>query len=208
MTDEERREAYEKYREELLKRQLSNDEAYDKAVLSLSSAGLAITLTLFDKIMPKEGADAVFLLYASWVLFAIAIISTIVSFQMSQKGLSIQEEIAEKYYIDKDERAFDSNNWAASLTIKLNMASGIAFVFAILSFISLGLVNFDREPYRQKEVVNIMTDKKVKTVQINEGATTPKMQKINTGREQAGATIPKPSTTKSVKKEVAPKKSD
>ena len=208
MTDEERREAYEKYREELLKRQLSNDEAYDKAVLSLSSAGLAVTLTLYDKILPKEGVDAVFLLYTSWVLFAVAIISTIVSFQISQKGLSIQESIAEKYYIDREEKAFDSNNWAASLTVKINILSGIAFIIAILSFVALGVVNFDREPTTDEEVVKIMSDKEEKTVQIDEGASTPKMQKVNTGREKAGATIPKPSATKSVKKEITPTKKD
>ena len=208
MTDEERREAYEKYREELLKRQLSNDEAYDKSILSLSSAGLAITLTLYNEILPKEGVDAAFLLYTSWVLFAVAIISTIVSFQISQKGLTIQESIAEKYYIDKEEKAFDLNNWAASVTVIINFLSGIAFITAISSFVALGVINFDRESTTHEEVVKTMSDKKEKTVQTDEGASTPKMQRVNTGKEQLGATIPKPSTTKSVKKEVTPKKND
>lgn len=53
-----------------------------------------------------------------------------------------------------------------------------------------------------------MSDKKGKKIQTNDGASTPKMQRINTGKEQAGATIPKPSTTKSVKKEVTPKKNN
>jgi len=206
MTDEERREAYEKYREELLKRQLSNDEAYDKAVLSLSSAGLAITLTLYDKILPKEGVELVFLLYASWILFAVAIISTIASFQISQKGLSIQENIAEKYYIEKDEKAFNSNNWAANLTTKANIISGVDFMLAISSFVALGLVNFNKQQYGNKEVVTTMNDKKSKTVAINEGASTPKMQKVNTDRGKAGATILKPPTTKNVKKETTTKK--
>jgi hypothetical protein len=206
MTDKERREAYEKYREELLKRQLSNDEAYDKAILSLSSAGLAITLTLYDKILPEEGAELLCLLYASWIFFALAIISTIASFQISQKGLSIQETIAEKYYIDKDEQAFDEKNWAANLTSKINIISGVAFILAILSFVSLGIFNFNQQQYANDGVVETMSDKKSKSVVIEKGASIPKMQRVNTGKEQLGATIPKPSTTKSVKKDTTPKK--
>ena len=53
-----------------------------------------------------------------------------------------------------------------------------------------------------------MSDKKGKTVAINEGASTPKMQKVNTDREKAGATIPKPPTTKNVKKETTTTKKD
>ncbi|HID9045509.1 TPA: hypothetical protein ACXE7L_005075, partial [Enterobacter asburiae] len=57
-TDEEIKQAtaiFAVYKAEIDKRELSNTDNYDKNILTLSSAGLAISLTLLKDIVSKEG---------------------------------------------------------------------------------------------------------------------------------------------------------
>lgn len=103
-TDEEQRrsvEMFDSFRDELYKRQLSNNEAYDKAILSLSSAGLAISLSFIKFIVPLDKAVYLGVLKTAWVLFLVSVVSTLVSYIVGNKGITRQLEYAEKYYIDK-----------------------------------------------------------------------------------------------------------
>ena len=59
-------EQYLKERDELLKRQLSNSQILDKAILALSSAGLGLSLTFIGKGVSLAEAAQVYLLYFSW----------------------------------------------------------------------------------------------------------------------------------------------
>lgn len=62
-------EIYDSFRDEFLKRQLSNTESYDKSILTLSSAGLAISLTFLESVVPMETASHLWLMKMSWVFF-------------------------------------------------------------------------------------------------------------------------------------------
>ncbi|WP_157385745.1 hypothetical protein [Methylosarcina fibrata] len=64
-------ELYDSYRDEVRKRQLSNNENYDKTILSLSSAGLALSLTAIRFVVPLEIASYLDLIKWSWWLFGI-----------------------------------------------------------------------------------------------------------------------------------------
>ena len=52
----ERQRLYEEYRKDLLARQLSNAQNFDKAVLSLSTAGLGFSLAFIKDIIPLTKA--------------------------------------------------------------------------------------------------------------------------------------------------------
>ena len=102
MEKRERRELYEKTRKDLLDRELSNSQLYDRAILTLSAAALGISLAFIKEI--ANPVEPRCLLIISWCLFSAAIISTILSFWVSQKALKKQLEYAEKYYLEeKDE---------------------------------------------------------------------------------------------------------
>jgi hypothetical protein len=70
---EERKRLYSETRKDLLNRQLSNAENFDKAILSLSTAGLGFSLAFIKGIVPIRGATYLFLLYFSWWMFGITI---------------------------------------------------------------------------------------------------------------------------------------
>ena len=76
----ENQQLYLKYREELFKSILSNAENLDRTLITLSSAGLAISLTLVDKLVPLSKAYFTWLLYFSWFGFILSVIFVIFSY--------------------------------------------------------------------------------------------------------------------------------
>ena len=129
-------ETYRLFCEEINKRMLSNSEAFDKAILSLSSAGLGISLTFFRFVVPANQAVSIEFLERSWYLFLGAIVSTLVSFAVSQQAQKKEIEHAEKYYLEDLEEYSNKNNPAANLTEALNILSGILFIFALINIVS------------------------------------------------------------------------
>ncbi|WP_413725268.1 hypothetical protein [Sodalis sp. RH16] len=184
-TEEEIKQAtaiYSVFKAEVDKRELSNTDNYDKNILTLSSAGLAISLTLLKDIASKEGPFWVFFLYMSWVFFGLAILSTISSFLISNKALVKQLAIAERYYLDGDLNAFSEKNKWAQFTSLVNWFSGGFFILAIISVILFGALNFSKRP-----AMSSNDSKKCTPVRIDEGHVMPQMQKVQVDK---GAVIP------------------
>lgn len=143
-TEEEQKrstEIFDSFRDELYKRQLSNSEAYDRAILSLSSAGLAISLTFIKFIVPLEKADYLIVLKASWVLFLLSVVATLISFLIGNKGISTQLKYAEQYYVEAKAKAFNKFNNYAYLNSSLNYVSGALFLVALTCVVSFVILN-------------------------------------------------------------------
>lgn len=107
----ERQKLYDSHRQELLKRQLSNSENLDRAILMLSSAGLGASLIFVRDLVPLSQATRTLLVYLSWLFFGCAILSTLVSFFVSQKGIKEQLKMIEQYYLECKEEANQKNRW-------------------------------------------------------------------------------------------------
>lgn len=165
------------YKAEVEKRELSNTDNYDKHILTLSSAGLAISLTVFKDIAPQGQTAHIWLLYSAWVLFGCAILSTIFSFLISNAALRAELEIAHKYYIEEDESVFGKVSLISKVLSWVNRFSGIFFVLAISSVITFGVINFDRRAEVSK------SDMVKKTQQINnDWLPPPVMERIPTDK--------------------------
>lgn len=135
---EERKRLYEETRKDLLARQLSNAQHFDKAVLSLSTAGLGFSLAFIKDIVPLAKASCLELLHYSWYMFVVAIVVTLASFHSSQIGIDRQLDLAERYYLKCDEKALRTTRWA-KVTVWLNRFSGIFFIVAVcltIAFVS------------------------------------------------------------------------
>lgn len=133
--------SYRQYYEEIAKRQLSNNEAFDKAILSLSSAGLALSLTFFKFVVPANEAVSIGNIKWAWYLFLAAIISTILSFIASQAALKKELQNAEKYYLQDLEEYENKNNPASNLTEALNIISALFFISAIINVVRFVVAN-------------------------------------------------------------------
>lgn len=171
---------YAEARADLLKRQLSNSENADRAILSVSTAALGFSLAFLKDIVPLQEAVLPNLPYLSWALFTLSIVLTLLSFFSSQKAIDEQLVLAHRYYIDRDEDAVMLRPSAAKLTDILNKSGAAFLVIGLLvtcAFVGINL-------WKGKTV----SEKK----QINEGASVPLMQRVPQGGtlEQRGAPIP------------------
>ena len=129
-------EQYIKQDEELSKRDLSNVENLDKAILSLSSAGLGLSLVFIRNVVELKDASHVLLLHVSWFMFVLAIISTLSSYLFGQCALDKQRELNEKYYLEGDENAGQRMPLASKITRYLSYVSVSTYIAAV-SFTAL-----------------------------------------------------------------------
>lgn len=135
-------EIYDAYRDDLRKRQLSNTENYDKTLLTLSSSGLALSLTAIKFAIPLATAKYLLLLKGSWTLFGLTVFISIIAYWISNKALDKQLEIAEEYYSKNISNAFSKKNWYSIINNWLNIMAGIAFLIAtalIISFVTFNI---------------------------------------------------------------------
>lgn len=136
-------ELYVKYYEALESVRLSNSEALDKAVLTLSSAGLGISLMVFRFIVPIDRAISIDILKWSWWAFVTAIILTVLSLLLAQKGHDVAVEYAEKYYIGGDNSYANKHNAPAAATTVLSWLSAISFVNALVCLVIFVIKNVE-----------------------------------------------------------------
>lgn len=130
---EENKRLHGEFRGELLKRQLSNTENYDKAILTISSSGLGLTLALYN--IAATSSNNSIPLVTAWIFYVLAITTCVASYKISNKALDIQGDIAYEYYIKNNSDAFHKKNIYSSINNALNSFSGAFLVIAI--FLSL-----------------------------------------------------------------------
>lgn len=118
MTDDEKLqlEAYNARRDELFKQKLSKSENFDKAILTVSTAALGFSLAFIKDIVHIETAKYMAVLFISWLLLALTIIFTLASFLIGQNEIKEELKRVKRYYLDKDQSAFDESmskrHWA------------------------------------------------------------------------------------------------
>ena len=122
----------ESYRETIVARELSNSEHFDKAILTYSAAGLALSLSFLKDMAGRHIVVNSYLLNSSWAFFVAAIVLTIVSYPVSQKGLRVQLSLAERYYLDGEEEAFKTKNLWAQAVEHIGVLAGSFFIIAVV----------------------------------------------------------------------------
>jgi hypothetical protein len=176
-TDEDQKRAnemFDSFRDELLKRDLSNTENYDKSILTLSAASLGLSLTAIRFIVPLETANYMWLIKSGWLLLLGSIISSLVAFLVSNRAISVQIANAEDYYIKCIREAFDRKNIYLRINAFLNYVTGLMFAVAltaIVAFVTLN-INSGETPMSKKD------SNKTASVLSQESANIPAMQKI------------------------------
>lgn len=172
---------YGETRADLLKRQLSNSENADRAVLTVSTAALGFSLAFLKDVVPLHSATHVWILYSSWALFGLAILLTLASFFTSQKAIDDQLQIAHEYYIERKEHLVEAKSEFATVTVRLNAAGAVAFVCGLLTSAGFVIINTGKG-----QIVN------TKSQVVFDGATVPQMQALQPGVaiEKLGATVP------------------
>lgn len=132
---------FESLRDHLNEIDIKTSEQFDRAILTLSSTGLALSVGLTNFIVPFESATSRWLMFGSWVLLLLAIISTVVSFLTAKSAVWDTREYAQKYYIeDLEEFGTKISPWSR-VTYWLNLNSAVLFIMGALSITLFIAVN-------------------------------------------------------------------
>jgi len=166
-------------RTDLLKRQLSNAENYDKAILSLSTVFLGFSFAFLKDFVPAHLAEGLYLVYVSWIMLTAAVVTTVISFWVSQWAIDEQLKKAEDYYLRGNEGALEKSEFA-KITDYINFASGAFFIFGVLLTTVFVITNFERG-------LKMNNNNKDPQAEVRQAAPIPTMQKPSVGD---GAPIP------------------
>jgi hypothetical protein len=166
----ERKRLYERHRDDLSKREISNAENLDKSILTYSGAGLALSLGFLKDFIPIANAKLAWALYGSWGFFTLAMVLVIVSYVVSLKVIRLQLDRAERYYLSSVDSAFDEcGRWDYCADHLNQWMSAAAFVVAIIFttlFVSVNLKGAN------------MPDKKITHSIAQDGLSGMPMQKV------------------------------
>lgn len=132
MANSENKRIFESARDHLNDASLKNTEALDKAILVLSSGGLVTSLTFIKSVVPISEAVCLGSLKLGWVLFSIALVSTVVSFLLSGSAITEERRQILDYYIKGADEAGLSPNYWGRITYWVNRASVLAFVMGVI----------------------------------------------------------------------------
>ncbi len=165
---DENRKLYNELRAELLKRELAGSDNFDKSVLTLSSAGLGVSLAFLKDFglgtVAVPGA-----LYFSWGCFVMATLCTMASFLASMRAQGLQLSLAHRAYLEADDAAFDAPNPWNRWTVWLNHCAAFAFGLALVLTIFVVIYNMEVRRAMTSQTEQLMTDRR--------GATVPPLQR-------------------------------
>lgn len=184
--DPENRRIFESARDHLDQASLKNSEQLDKAILTLSSAGLALSLSFSNSLMQLASAENAWSLKISWICFSIAIVSTLISFLTSASAVSVEREHIYKYYMEGIDGYGATKNLWGIVTYYINRFSVFVFITAVAFSV---LFIWSNVPSGEKAMSN-----KPHATQDQKGYIPPKKQPASTPGESSQGQGNKPAT--------------
>lgn len=169
---EEAQKLFKEFLDDARKRQLSSSENFDKAILTYSSGGLALSLAFLKDFIPIRTAKLSFLLYGSWSLFVLATALTILSFLVSYRAQTLSILFAQKYYLEGSSQYLNKMSWCDLYTRWSNRFAGGAFILALIFTSVFVAINLNE--------ANQMSEKKDLAVNGVPAATMQKMTNVPT----------------------------
>ena len=99
---------FDELRDDLNRRELSNTEAYDKAIFAVSSTFLGVSVAGFKDSWCATDAHYLWMMLTSWTLLALIIPVSLFSFIVSNSGIAVLRDAPRRYYIDEIEEALQA----------------------------------------------------------------------------------------------------
>lgn len=151
----------------------SNSQSYDNLILTLSSAGLGLSIAIVKDVVALKLAIHTWMLIGSWVSFFSAIISILWSFVCGQGACRWRlQSVQDYYYLGIKESV---NPWEKKTTY-CNFASGVCFAAGLLMTIGFVSVNIlagnikERESQMsEQKLVPPTGEKTIGTTTVSEG---------------------------------------
>lgn len=122
---------------------------YAKAIITLSSGALLLSLNFMKDLAPEPKVETFFYLIGSWIAFSSSLLMVVISFLLATFAFNKQVTISEKFLLHSPEGENntkpDSNPY--NFWIKtLNIASLIAFIFGLYYVVLFSINNLPQTP--------------------------------------------------------------
>ena len=160
---ERREHLHDKTRDELVQSQMRNAEQFDRSVLTLSSAFLAISMGFIRDVVIVGDVLHHWMLLTSWVFFALTIITTLFGLLYGQIVLKKLMNGAYRYYILSEKDAIKISEKLPPRITKLNWGVGLLFFTAVLFTVAFVIIN-------SKGAEMVYESKIVETVEVQKEA--------------------------------------
>lgn len=125
-------------RKQLIDAERDTAQQFDKAILTLASGALGLSITFIKQIAPHPKSQSIYFLIAAWTFFSFSILSTLISFLTSQAACRRQREILDQ---DISEKEHENKNNATYWTNWLNYLSIAFFISGIIFLIVFSIFN-------------------------------------------------------------------
>jgi phosphoglycerol transferase MdoB-like AlkP superfamily enzyme len=134
---------YRDYINQLREARLKSYEQFDKTIITMSSGGLALSLAFLKDFIAWSDARNGWCLITSWILFAISLLSVLISFYFSPFEIDKQLNLTEDYYIEGKKESFRAKNTWTCLLKSLNAFSIITLMVAVAFTLAFVIGNLD-----------------------------------------------------------------
>lgn len=135
-------EVYLEERRALIEAQQQAFQQLDKAILTIASGGLGLSIVFLKDIFTRSAIVHTWLLVISWALFVCAILSTLISFLTSQFAYKQQLALTDKHFANVDESSVMDKSRSKRATEFLNVISVCVLVLAIVALVIFISINF------------------------------------------------------------------
>jgi hypothetical protein len=131
----------------------ANAEAFDKAIMTLSSGALALSFAFVKDIVSPAFSRDNWLLYTSWVLFVLALVVNVTGFMFALRGFRNQWYMAFKVFrhreVSEDQLQSMMENHRDAL-YRINVWQGWCFIGGVIAFAAYVMTNFYLEAQMAK----------------------------------------------------------
>lgn len=141
---ERRKQLYDEHRRQAWDAITRSTDALDRNVLALSTGGLALSLAFIKDVVHASKAVWLPVLFASWILFVIAVVTTLISFPISIKAHNQRLDHLAKFYLEEKEEYFNKETAYFTAVTVCTYVAGAAFLSALVCTIVFACKNLVR----------------------------------------------------------------
>lgn len=114
-------------------------ELFDKSILTLAAGAFGLSLTFIDKIDKQTTVHNLYWLCVAWGMFAISMLSTLISFRFGINAFEKQIRILDSDY-ENDKKDVMPRRYTIIIEC-LNWASILSFIIGTVSLIVFSILN-------------------------------------------------------------------
>lgn len=168
--------AYAGERTLLVEMEQKSADQHDKAILTVASGGLALSITFLKDIAPNPLPETWKYLGVSWACFVVGILAVLLSFLTSQSACRKQRDFLDELYQKGSVTVTAKKNWWSSWTNGLNWVSYALVFFAVVFFTLFSWLNLGKGGHEAMTDTpqNQQVQSSMKPIEVKGGAVPPK----------------------------------